>query len=357
MLKYLVVLILLFLVSCAPPPEYTLEQKAGQLIIANPPLPYDNITLDQLFDDYFVSGVIYMNWENDIKGMTPAEIKKYTQKLQRKSSFPLFISADIEGGVINRISSFYAIKTSQQYGLEYSQALDKTQYLASYYRDVADLAQVLSGLGLNLNFAPVLDVEKTLNYGVLSKYERCYSTDYQTVSALGEVYVSALEENGVFSTIKHFPGHGHTTCDTFVDNCGVDLSLEEFLATDLVPFQKALQQKPSFVMVGLFSTPFDEENISIHSHAVVTDLLREELGYSGIIITDDFAMGAVKDMDRYNLTINSLKAGADMLLTTNPNDVPLIHHAIVDAVEKGIISEKQINESFARIMKLKEKIS
>ncbi len=370
------VLVLIFLViieytDLGIKKEYTLEKKVGQLIITIPPLEpgklklnnqsillkkYNKVTLDELFDKYHVSGFIYMNWINDIEGMNKEQIKNYTENLQKRSEIPLFISADIEGGEINRISRFYHIRTSQDYGSEYESIEDKKEFISNYKRDVKGLAKILKEIGINVNFAPVLDVEETLDDGVFSQYGRSYSTDYKTVSVLGPVYVSKLERGDVFSTIKHFPGHGHTNCDTFIKTCGVNLTKEEY-KKDLIPFVEALKEKPSFVMVGLFNTPYDEENISILSKSVVSDLLRTQLGFDGVVITDDFMMGAVKNESRYKLTIGSLNAGVDMLLTTNVDDVPLIYGSIMDALRNGDLTEQRIDESFNRIMKLKKKIN
>lgn len=331
---------------------FTLEEKIGQLIISIPPLPGDGVTLEDLLYTYHLSGFIYMNWPNDIQGMSKQEIIAYTQNLQAKSTIPLFISADIEGGEINRISQFYQLKTSQEYGLAY-ESTDQHLVLEQYRSDIRALALVLSELGINLNFAPVLDVERTLDNGVLSQYGRSYSTDTETVRILGEIYVAELQRNGIFATIKHFPGHGHTTCDTFIRICEVDLSEKMYRERDLPPFQSAISQHPAFAMVGLFTTPYDPGVISLHSKQVVTDLLRRELGFEGIIISDDFMMGAVKEMDRYNLTINAFQAGVDMFLTTNANDVPLIFNSLLQAVRTGVISEQSIDQSFQRIVNAK----
>jgi len=352
--KVLPLSLVILLIGCS---HYTLEQKVGQMIITIPPLDSDNVTLNELFNKYYVSGFIYMNWPNDIKGMNKEEIISYTNLLQNQSNISLFIAMDVEGDDLNRIPKLHYIKTNQQYGLKYESAKNKTLFLEDYRKDIKNLTRVLSELGINLNFAPVLDVEKTLKKGIFSRYERSYSTNHETVSALGEVYVSEMENNGTFSTVKHFPGHGHTTCDTYFKICGVNLSKEEYRNIDLMPFIKTLKQNPSFVMVGLFTTPFDEENISILSKTIVSDLLQHELDYQGIIITDDFMMGAIKNMDRYNLTINSLKAGVDMILTTNANDVPSIHQSIISAVENGTLTKKRIDKSFKKIMKLKEKLN
>jgi beta-N-acetylhexosaminidase len=371
-MKIILMLILVsFLVACCPDDketqslaeiiaekdlekEFTLEEKIGQLIITIPPLKSDSVELEELFDEYHVGGLIYMNWINDIKGMSKAEILEYTKMMQQKSAYPLFISADIEGGEINRIKSFHPLKTSQEYGTEFEEAEDQEVVKEAYRKDISELAEVLGEVGINLNFAPVLDVERTLDDGVFSQYGRAYSTNTETVTTLGEIYTEALQENGILATIKHFPGHGHTTCDTFLGNCGVDLTLEEYRERDLPPFVASLTKDPKFTMVGLFSSPYDPEKISIHSSIVIQDLLRGELGFEGIVITDDYMMGAVKDLPRDELTLDALNAGADIFLTTNAEDVPLIYDSLLTAVNTGVVSEERIEESFQRVVELKK---
>ncbi len=333
---------------------YDLSKEAGQMVITALPSVSNNVTLEDLFDNYFVSGFIYMDWPNDILGMTPSDIKIYSENLQKRSVIPLFIASDIEGGEINRISSFFPINTNQEYGAEFENSKDKPQFLESYNNDVNNVAEELRYLGINLNLAPVVDVEQTLDKGVLSKYGRSYSTRKDTVSLLGAEYVKALESNRIFSTIKHFPGHGHTSCDTYFKVCGVVLNETEYRATDLYPFAEIVNNsQPSFVMVGLFTTPYDPENISVCSSKVVSGILKDELNFSGIIISDDIMMGATKDMDRKELTIKAINAGVDIILTTNPDDMPLIHSAIIDGVNEGRINRERIDYSFNKIVKMK----
>lgn len=334
--------------------EFTLEEKIGQLIITIPPLKSDKVTKNDLFEKYHVGGLIYMNWPNDIQGMNKKEILEFTKEFQKKTAIPLFISADIEGGEINRIKSFHPLKTSQEIGEEYESAVNKKEIAEQYQSEIQKLAQVLAEIGINLNFAPVLDVERTLDDGVFSQYGRAYSNKTETVQTLGQIYVKELQQNRIIATIKHFPGHGYATCDTFLSNCGIDLTLEEYRARDLPPFREALKQDPKMVMVGLFSTPYDPENISIHSAKVIKDLLRRELGFKGIVITDDYMMGAVKKMNRKELTLKALEAGADLFLTTNAEDIPLIYNSLLTAVQEGVISEERIEESFQRVIQLKK---
>ncbi len=333
---------------------YDLSKEAGQMIITALPSQSSKVTLEDLFDKYFVSGFIYMDWPNDIFGMNSSDVKIYSENLQKRSIIPLFIASDIEGGEINRISSFFPISTNQDYGAEFENSKDKPKFLESYNNDVNKVADELKYLGINLNLAPVVDVEQTLDKGVLSKYARSYSTRKDTVSVLGAEYVRTLESNHLFSTIKHFPGHGHTSCDTYFKVCGVVLNETEYRATDLYPFAEIIKNsEPSFVMVGLFTTPYDPENISMYSNKVVTGILKEELNFSGLIISDDIMMGATKDLDRKELTIKAVNAGIDIILTTNPDDVPLIHSAIVEGVNEGRIKKERVDYSFNKIIKKK----
>lgn len=335
--------------------DLSLEEKIGQMIITA--VPSDKSELEDMFKKYHIGGFIYMAWPGDIEDMNQDQAASFSESLQKKSKIPLFITADVEGGKVNRISDFLEIKTNQEYGKGYEFAKDKEHFLKDYRTDIGTIAEVLKDAGINVNLAPVLDVEQTLEDGVLSKDKRSYSKNYQTVTDLGSAYINEMEKNGILTTAKHFPGHGHTDCDTYLKNCKINVSKEYIENNDMLPFVSAIKNNVGFIMVGLFKTPYDEKNRGILSKPVVTDLLRNRLGYGGLIITDDFMMGATKNLGREYLSTQAILAGNDILLTTNPNDVPVIYNSLLSAVKNGIISERKIDESVNRILNAKKKIS
>lgn len=339
-LKILIIILLIFLTGCSN----SLDEKVGNMIITG--IPSDNnLTINELKEDYHVAGFILMDW--DIEDKSFNEIQEITKSLGDG-----FIVADIEGGEVNRIRHLLNIKTAQQYGQEYENTNDKSQFIRNYRNDVRNIAVYMRALGFNLNFAPVLDVEQTLENGVLSKLERSYSTNHIIVAELGKIYIEELQKNNIIVTAKHYPGHGHTNCDTFIELCEITLNKTLMQEIDMYPFKEVINyEQPGMIMVGLFKTPIDSKP-AIFSKELI-DILRKELSYNGVIISDDIMMGAVKEMDREKLTIDSINAGIDIILTTNANDVPLIHDAIISGVQDGKISLERIEQANLKINQLK----
>lgn len=338
----LFIIILLFLTGCN---NNELEQKVGNMILTGLP-SNDNITINELKNNYHVGGFILMEW--DIEEKSFDEISSIIQKLGDG-----FVVADIEGGEINRIKHLFEIKSAQQYGTEYENIENKEQFMINFRNDVRNIAVYMKALGFNLNFAPVVDVEQTLDGGVFSKLERSYSTNKKTVTELGKIYVQELQNNKIIATIKHYPGHGHTNCDTFIEMCDVFLNKSEMMEIDLYPFKEIIKyEQPGMVMVGLFKTPFDDKP-AIFSKKLI-NILRNDWNYTGVIISDDIMMGAVKEMDRKEIAINAINAGIDIILTTNADDVPLLHETILKGIKDGKINIEKIEQSNSRINQLRE---
>lgn len=211
-------------------------------------------------------------------------------------------------------------------------------------------AKFLGGFGFNVNFAPVADVayssQSTMAW-------RAFGSNPKSVAAKIAAVVEGSRDGGVASAAKHFPGHGRTTVDSHFGLPTIDLSFDEWIETDAVPFSAAIEQDVEMIMLGhLDYTQWDDVPASISK--VAMQHLREALGYEGVAITDDLGMGALGAWTAYQLADHAVDAGLDLLMWTSAGAAypDLIEH-IRNRVEKGEVSEARIDESVRRILLMK----
>ena len=210
----------------------------------------------------------------------------------------------------------------------------------------------LSELGFNLDFAPVADVKAAGFNSMFS--ERSFSEDPEVVSSMANALSKGLESKGIISVYKHFPGHGSTVGDPHKGYAYTKKTLEELKECDLVPYQKAIDDNVSMIMVGHISLPeiVDDGVPASLSKRIITNILRNEMGYEGVVTTDAMNMGAIKDI--YNsdeAAVTAVEAGVDIILM--PKDFDKAYYGIIDAVNNREISVDRIDDSVLRILKLK----
>lgn len=218
------------------------------------------------------------------------------------------------------------------------------------------LGKQLATFGFNLNFAPVLDVNSNPNNPVIS--HRAISHDPTIVAALGIQMMKGIQSENIIPVIKHFPGHGDTSVDSHLALPMVNKSIKELDQVELLPFKKAIEENADVVMIAHILLPqIDKQYPASISKTIITELLREKLGFNGVVITDDMTMKAITN--HYSLqeaALLSVKAGNDMILIAHDEDkIFSIIDELVTSVQRGEISEQRINESVMRILKLKEK--
>ncbi|MDE6319132.1 MAG: beta-N-acetylhexosaminidase, partial [Lachnospiraceae bacterium] len=209
----------------------------------------------------------------------------------------------------------------------------------------------LKEIGFNVDFAPVADVSSGED-SILR--DRAFGTDPQLVKEMVSNAVGGIEDNGISACLKHFPGVGSTTEDTHDGRVEITKSLEEMRASDFVPFQAGIEAGVDFVMVSHATAPaLDDNNVpSSLSRKVITDTLRGELGFQGVIITDALDMTAITDYyTPEEAAVMAIEAGADMLLM--PEDFEKAYGAVLAAVQEGKITEERIDESLERIYRVK----
>ena len=326
----------------------TLHEKVCQMMFVTPEelTGEDGVTVAgdatrQALENYPVGGIVYFakNLESQ------DQVKEMIDNSQKYSSIGLFVATDEEGGVVNRLMDTVG-----------------TTYIGSmyYYKDDGDetayenaytIANDMSALGFNLDFAPVADVWSNPDNTVIG--ERAYSDDYAQAAELVGNAVKGFNDGGVMCTLKHFPGHGDTAEDSHYSSAYVHRTKEEIMADEMQPFRSGIEAGAEFVMVGHLIVPDIDEVPSTLSYKIATGILRDELKFEGVAITDSFEMESIAD--NYSVddaVVMSVKAGIDMIL--QPKDMASAVNSIEQAVADGELSEDRIDESVRRILTLKE---
>lgn len=324
----------------------TLREKLCQLMIVRPetltgesPVTAAGETTRLALESYPVGGLIY-SVDNLV---TQEQTREMITNTQSYSEIPLFISADEEGGNVGRL--MYKLGTTWVNDMySYKDMGEDTAY-ANAYTIGSDMVSCL----FNTDFAPVADVWTNPENTVIG--DRAYSDDFAQASELVAAAVRGFTDAGMVCCVKHFPGHGDTSTDTHEGAAVVDKSLDELRAGELLPFESGIEAGVDMVMVGHITvTAVDDEPATI-SKAVITDLLREELGWDGVVITDSLDMGALAGYDNGEVCVKFLEAGGDILLGVP--DIEAALTALETAVTDGRLTESRIDESVMRILTLK----
>lgn len=328
----------------------TVEEKVGQLLIGGFEGTEIGDQATRLVQEYQVGGLIL--YGRNITGAGQLVTLTNGLKALNGDGIPLFLSIDQEGGGVDRMPPEVR-RTPGAYCVGQTGSVPAAQS----YGDV--LAAECAAFGLNLDFAPVLDVWSNPGNTVIG--QRAFSADARTVAGLGPAAARRMMDQGVIPAVKHFPGHGDTAVDSHVGLPVVDKSPEELEETELIPFRAAIQsagtdgQVPAVMVAHILLTQLDPERPASLSPAVVTGLLREELGFAGAVLTDDLTMGAVTQS--YGLgeaAVLAVEAGCDILLVCHGQDsVPAVRTALLEAVASGRITAERLDESVYRILRLK----
>lgn len=331
--------------------EMTLEDKIAQLFIVdtyNMTETYQvtemSNSISAFMERYPVSGIIHFS--DNIE--TQEQISGFNLALQQASEYPLFIAVDEEGGIVSRLGK-------ANVGVD---SLASANTLAKNYsaKEVTEMAAVLGRqmkeLGFNYDFAPVFDANTNPNNPVIGN--RAFGSEVDTVSTYATAFYQGLEASGVISSAKHFPGHGDTGTDSHLGIASIDHDLSRLINVELVPFVKAIDEGIPTIMVGHITAPkvTGTNDPASLSSMMLTDLLRQDLGFEGVIISDSFRMQAITDYyGQGDVGRLFIQAGGDIILL--PENFEAAYEGLVDAVEQGMITEKRIDESVVRILKLK----
>ena len=293
-------------------------------------------------EKYAVGGLIYFKKNIQSK----EQIVEMISNSKAYSKYPLFIGVDEEGGKVNRVADAglaQAVASAADIGA--------TGDANNAYQAGVQIGMYLSELGFNVNFAPVADIANVPDSVVK---DRSYGFDRETVAPFVTSMMTGLQENGVTACLKHFPGIGSTTADTHTGLASTDRNVDEFRDQEFTVFQAGIDAGARMIMVGHINVPMldNDNNPASMSKTVITDMLRGELGYDGVIITDALNMSAIAEYySSEQAAILALKAGCDMILM--PENFLQAYAGVMTAVADGTISEQRINDSLKRIYRIK----
>ena len=337
-----------------------LDHKIGQMLLIGfrgLELDAENPILADIRDRH-LGGVVLFDYDVAAKSPirnihSPEQVKHLVASLQEYATTPLFIAIDQEGGKVNRLKQCFGFPPSVS--AQYLGSVDRLDITKKH----ADLtARTLAGLGINLNFAPTVDLNTYPDNPIIGNIERSFSADAKVVIRHARQWIASHHKHKVLCTLKHFPGHGSSRSDTHLGFVNVT----DFWSTnELVPYYELLRSGfQDLVMTAhIFNATNDPELPATLSRKTITGILREHLGYEGLVISDDMQMKAISA--RYSLeeTVKyAIDAGIDILtfgnnLNYDPHIMARIVAIIKNFVTRGIISEQRIDASYQRICRLK----
>ncbi|WP_414703575.1 glycoside hydrolase family 3 N-terminal domain-containing protein [Pseudalkalibacillus sp. SCS-8] len=338
--------------------QMTIKEKLGQMLMPDfRKWNGEDVTemkpeILRLIDEYHLGGVILFRENVVTTEQTTKLVHEYQQATDK---FAPLLTIDQEGGIVTRLQSGTDMPGNMALGATRSPVLAK---------DVGRvIGEEIDALGINMNLAPVLDVNNNPDNPVIGV--RSFGEDPKLVSELGVSYINGLQEAGVAATAKHFPGHGDTAVDSHLGLPEVPHDKERLKQVELYPFQKAMDAGIDAVMTAHVTFPkIDDTKVTSKkdgtevtlpatlSHKVLTGLMREEMGFDGVIITDAMNMGAIKDhFGTVDAAILAVKAGTDIVLM--PVGLEDVAAGLLDAIEKGEITEERLDQSVERILTLK----
>lgn len=345
------------------PPPPTLDQKLGAMILAGftgqTAAAGDQVGVD--IQQRYLGGVALFDY--DVNGVprniaSPSQLQTLDAQLQALASATsqstLIIGTDEEGGEVARLDQTHGFPPTVS-----AQYLGTINDPAVTYQYAAQMAQTLRSAGLNINFAPDVDLNVNPNNPIIGALGRSFSADPDIVTSMAEAFIRAHHDNGMLTTLKHFPGHGSSTADSHLGFVNVT---DTWSSIELEPFRNIVHDglADMIMTAHIFNAHLDPDYPATLSKATITGILREQIGWDGVVSTDAMEMGAISDNYGFEQAIAlAVNAGADILLYGNDGDdvVPRVLTALKGFVSDGTITEARIDQSWARIQKLKSRLA
>ena len=316
--------------------KMTLEEKVGQLFLVR----YDVWSAKDQIKNYYPGG--YVLFAKDFEDHTKTSIKNELDSNQKLSKIPLTFAVDEEGGYVTRVSRFSQFRSEKFQSNQYYYNLGGYEKLKEIEEEKAKL---LLSLGLNMNLAPVADVSTNVNDFI---HIRTFGKDAKETSTFISNMVTYAKDSGISSCLKHFPGYGNNV-DTHTGSAYDKRSYETFTNSDYLPFISGIKAGvPSIMVSHNVMESVDSTYPASLSKKVITGELREKLNFSGIVITDDLAMDAVKSyVTDGSAAVLAINAGNDMIITS---DFETMFKEVLKAVNDGTIEKETINNAVRRII-------
>lgn len=291
---------------------------------------------------YAVGGIVYFS--KNIQ--SEEQIKEMLDNTQLYTKYPIFLAVDEEGGSVARVAD-----AGIGPKVDSAKTIGETGGVPAAYQAGQTIGSTLKGLGFNLDFAPVADLANVEN-SIMA--DRSFGSDAQSVGEMAGSVVLGLKEQGVASCLKHFPGMGGTADDPHNGLSTIDRTEEQFRSEEFVAFQAGIDAGADMVMITTAAAPgiTGDSEPCVFSEKLVTDILRREMGFDGVIITDALNMSSISDYyGAEEAAIMAIRAGCDMILM--PEDFEAAYNGVLQAVRDGKISEERINDSLKRIYRIK----
>jgi len=341
--------------------DYSLDQKIGQMVMVGfrgTEVHKDSPIIEAIRNGHL--GGVWLTDKDSPMGETIGNIKSAQQlkklivDLRSAAQVPLIVSIDAEGGQVVRLKEKYGFpKTFSAFYLGQKNDLQLT------YSQSRQIAEILSELGINFNFSPVLDLNRNPDNPALSLKERCYSDDPEIVWQHALKVIEAHHEKGIKCCLKHFPGHGSARHDSHVGF--VDVT-DTWSTDEISVYQKFIERglADAVLTAHVFHKQFDDRYPATLSRNIITGLLREKMGFRGLVISDDMNMGAIQNNYSYEESVElAIGADVDIILQSNvsqyqPDTAQLTISIIKKLIHEGRISEERIEQSFQRIKKVKD---
>ncbi|MCF7806219.1 MAG: beta-N-acetylhexosaminidase [Simkaniaceae bacterium] len=344
--------------------ELTLEEKIGQLLLVHFNGEKANDDAKMLIQDVKVGGIIYYNWANGLH--SPDQVFQLTHDLQALNSqteclIPLFIAVDQEGGLVARLTQGFTLFPGNR-------ALGMTNEPQLAEEAAYAMGQELKAVGINFNLAPVVDVNSNPRNPVIGI--RSFGDSADLVTSFAQKALLGYKKAEIFTSLKHFPGHGDVDIDSHEALPVIYKTKEQLQQIEFIPFAELANDADTVMTAHILIPSIDPTYCATLSQPIL-DILRKEMGFKGVIISDSLVMQGLLNQCHSidDAAIQAFNAGCDILLLGGknlignqpnyellPEDIRRIHQHLVNAVKTGLISEKKLDESVQRILNLKSKL-
>ncbi len=338
-----------------PVPDVPLAEKIGQMIMLG--FRGRTVTAESMIihavRDLHVGSVVYFGYNVQ----SPEQLRKLSADLQAAAERPLLIAIDHEGGLVNRFNGAFGFASNYS-----AQDLGERNDLAATRQQSEDVAERLAAFGINLNLAPVVDLNLNPGNPVIGGVLRSYSADPAVVTAQARAVIEAHHDHHVLCTLKHFPGHGNSRADSHLGF--VDVS-DTWKVEELLPYANLIHNglADAIMTAHIYNAHLDAIYPATLSGPIITGILRHRLGYDGVVISDDMQMRAIsRQFDFEDAVGLAVIAGVDILSISNnlayADDWPeRAIKAILSLVEEGKVSAERIDQSYQRIQRLKQRLA
>ncbi|WP_434748382.1 beta-N-acetylhexosaminidase [Paenibacillus amylolyticus] len=330
--------------------QMSLRDKIGQMLLCGFHGTEPEGEVEKLLRGYPIGGIVY--FARNV--VSPEQVERLSGGLQdiahASGNVPLWIAIDQEGGMVARITEGIALMPGQM-------AIAAAGSVQDAYEAARISGMELRSMGINMNFAPVLDVNNNANNPVIGV--RSFGESEEKVAEFGAATIAGFQNAGIAATAKHFPGHGDTDTDSHLDLPVITHDRARVNRVELAPFRAAIAEDVDAMMSAhIYFPALEPERLPVTlSHSVLTGLLRKELGYEGIIVTDCMEMNAIAvHYGTVDAAVMAVEAGADIVLISHTAQLQMeAFDALIHAVDSGRISERRINESVTRLLTFKAK--